>query len=103
LVAARDAKASRAIYAASSSAYGDTPTLPKSEVLASHAISPYAVSNLAGEYLHDFLLALLRSGERSLTTILPYFQSAGVDWTSETPIQTEIGILHSTNFTTSYS
>ena len=50
LVAARDAKASRVIYAASSSAYGDTPTLPKSEVMAPNAISPYAVSKLAGEY-----------------------------------------------------
>lgn len=50
LVAARDAKASRVIYAASSSAYGDTPTLPKSEAMPPNAISPYAVSKLAGEY-----------------------------------------------------
>jgi hypothetical protein len=50
LVAARDAKASRVIYAASSSAYGDTPTLPKSEAMPPNAISPYAVSRLAGEY-----------------------------------------------------
>ena len=38
LVAAGDAKASRVIYAASSSAYGDTPTLPKSEAMAPNAI-----------------------------------------------------------------
>ena len=50
LVAARDAKVQRVIYAASSSAYGDTPTLPKSEDMAPKPISPYAVSKLAGEY-----------------------------------------------------
>jgi UDP-glucose 4-epimerase len=50
LVAARDAKVKRVIYAASSSAYGDTPTLPKREEMPSNPISPYAVAKLAGEY-----------------------------------------------------
>jgi nucleoside-diphosphate-sugar epimerase len=50
LVAARDAKVKRVIYAASSSAYGDTPTLPKREDMAPNPISPYAVAKLAGEY-----------------------------------------------------
>ena len=50
LVAARDAKVKRVVYAASSSAYGDTPTLPKHEKMVPNPISPYAVSKLAGEH-----------------------------------------------------
>src|ERR1700722_6826272 len=50
LIAARDAKVKRVIYAASSSAYGDTPTLPKREDMSPHPISPYAVAKLASEY-----------------------------------------------------
>jgi nucleoside-diphosphate-sugar epimerase len=50
LVAARDAKVKRVIYAASSSAYGDTPTLPKREDMVPNPISPYAVAKLASEY-----------------------------------------------------
>lgn len=50
LVAARDAKVKRVVYAASSSAYGDTPTLPKREEMPPNPISPYAVAKLASEY-----------------------------------------------------
>jgi len=50
LVAARDAKAKRVVYAASSSAYGDTPTLPKHEAMKPDPISPYAVAKLASEH-----------------------------------------------------
>jgi UDP-glucose 4-epimerase len=50
LVAARDAKARRVMYAASSSAYGDTPTLPKHEEMVPNPISPYAVAKLASEH-----------------------------------------------------
>jgi UDP-glucose 4-epimerase len=50
LVAARDAKVKRVVYAASSSAYGDTPTLPKHEDMPPSPISPYAVAKLASEY-----------------------------------------------------
>ncbi|MEP6644069.1 MAG: SDR family oxidoreductase [Acidobacteriaceae bacterium] len=50
LVAARDAKVKRVVYAASSSAYGDTPTLPKHEEMFPNPISPYAVAKLASEY-----------------------------------------------------
>jgi nucleoside-diphosphate-sugar epimerase len=50
LVAARDAKVRRVIYAASSSAYGDTPTLPKREDMPPNPISPYATAKLASEY-----------------------------------------------------
>jgi len=50
LVAARDVKVKRVVYAASSSVYGDTPTLPKHEDMPPNPISPYAVAKLAGEY-----------------------------------------------------
>jgi UDP-N-acetylglucosamine/UDP-N-acetyl-alpha-D-glucosaminouronate 4-epimerase len=50
LVAARDAKVKRVVYAASSAAYGDTPTLPKREDMPPNPISPYAVAKLASEY-----------------------------------------------------
>lgn len=49
LVAAKDAGVKRVIYAASSSAYGNTPTLPKHEGMQSDPLSPYAISKLAGE------------------------------------------------------
>src|SRR5215472_1950039 len=55
LVAARDAKVKRVVYAASSSAYGDTPTLPKHEEMRPDPISPYAVQKLASEqYMVSF-------------------------------------------------
>ena len=50
LIAARDAKVKRVVYAASSSAYGDTPTLPKHEAMPPDPISPYAVAKLASEF-----------------------------------------------------
>lgn len=49
LLAARDARVGRVVYAASSSAYGDTPTLPKREDMKPTPISPYAVQKLCGE------------------------------------------------------
>ena len=45
LVAARDAQVKRVVFAASSSAYGDTPTLPKHEHMTPDPISPYAVAS----------------------------------------------------------
>ncbi len=50
LLAAKDAGVRRFVYAASSSAYGDQPTLPKSETMAPAPMSPYAVAKLTGEY-----------------------------------------------------
>ena len=50
LLAARNAGVKRVVYAASSSAYGDQPTLPKSEQMAPDPLSPYAVAKLVGEY-----------------------------------------------------
>jgi nucleoside-diphosphate-sugar epimerase len=50
LEAARRKSVRRVIYAGSSSAYGETPTLPKVESMATAPLSPYAVSKLAGEH-----------------------------------------------------
>lgn len=50
LMAARDAKVRRFIYAGSSSAYGESPTLPKVESMPADPLSPYAVQKLTGEY-----------------------------------------------------
>jgi len=50
LLAARDAKVRRIVYAASSSAYGDQPTQPKQEEMLPLPLSPYAVQKLACEY-----------------------------------------------------
>ena len=50
LVAARDRRVRRVVYAASSSAYGDQPTLPKAEQMLPDPLSPYAVAKLVGEY-----------------------------------------------------
>jgi UDP-N-acetylglucosamine/UDP-N-acetyl-alpha-D-glucosaminouronate 4-epimerase len=49
LIAARDNKVKRVVFAASSSAYGETPTLPKSESMQPKPISPYGVSKYVGE------------------------------------------------------
>lgn len=49
LEAARQFHVKRFVYSASSSAYGDTPELPKRESMKDHPKSPYAVSKLAGE------------------------------------------------------
>jgi nucleoside-diphosphate-sugar epimerase len=50
LLAARDASVKRVVYASSSSVYGDSPSLPKSEDFSPAPLSPYAASKLAGEY-----------------------------------------------------
>ena len=50
LVAAREAGVRRVVYAGSSSAYGESPTLPKHEQMLPAPISPYAVAKLAGEH-----------------------------------------------------
>jgi nucleoside-diphosphate-sugar epimerase len=49
LVAARDAGVKRLVYAGSSSAYGDTPTLPKREDMPTAPLSPYALQKLVAE------------------------------------------------------
>jgi len=55
LVAARDAGVKRLVFAGSSSAYGNTPTLPKHEDMPDSPLSPYALQKVVGEqYLQMF-------------------------------------------------
>jgi nucleoside-diphosphate-sugar epimerase len=55
LLASRDAGVKRLVFAASSSAYGDTPTLPKHEQMPNNPLSPYALQKVIGEqYLQMF-------------------------------------------------
>ena len=55
LVAARDAGVKRLVFAGSSSAYGNTPTLPKHEAMPNNPLSPYALQKVVGEqYLQMF-------------------------------------------------
>jgi nucleoside-diphosphate-sugar epimerase len=55
LVAARDAGVKRLVFAGSSSAYGNTPTLPKHEEMPTRPLSPYALQKVIGEeYLKMF-------------------------------------------------
>jgi UDP-glucose 4-epimerase len=49
LVAAKELKVKRVVFAASSSAYGETPTLPKVETIQPQPISPYGVTKYVGE------------------------------------------------------
>ncbi|HEV2400445.1 MAG TPA: SDR family oxidoreductase [Candidatus Sulfotelmatobacter sp.] len=73
LVAARDAKVKRVVYAASSSAYGDTPTLPKQENMRPDPISPYAVAKLASEH---YMVSFYRCYQIE-TVALRYFNVFG--------------------------
>lgn len=81
LDSARRAGVRRIIFAASSAAYGDTPTLPKREDMAPRPLSPYAVSKLSGEqYLRVF--ASLYGME---TLSLRYFNVFGPNQLPEGP------------------
>ena len=73
LIASRDAGVKRFVYAASSSAYGDSPTLPKREDMMPLPLSPYAVSKLTGE-----MYARVFHGVYGLPTVsLRYFNIFG--------------------------
>jgi nucleoside-diphosphate-sugar epimerase len=86
LVAARDAKVKRVVYAASSSVYGDTPTLPKHEAMTPNPISPYAVAKLASEF---YLLSFYRCYGLE-TVCLRYFNIFGP---RQDPSSTYSGVL----------
>jgi UDP-glucose 4-epimerase len=73
LVAARDAKVKRVVFAASSSVYGETPTLPKRESMTPDPISPYAVAKLASEH---YLISFYRCYQLE-TVALRYFNIFG--------------------------
>jgi len=73
LSAARDGAVGRVVYAASSSAYGDTDVLPKEESMAPRPKSPYALQKLVGEYYANIF-----SGVYGLETVsLRYFNVYG--------------------------
>jgi UDP-glucose 4-epimerase len=73
LVAARAAGVRRVVYAGSSSAYGDAPTLLKDEGMLPNPISPYAVAKLAGEH---YMRAFARVYGLE-TVVLRYFNVFG--------------------------
>jgi nucleoside-diphosphate-sugar epimerase len=60
LVAARDAGVRRVVYAGSSSAYGNSPTLPKVETMATAPLSPYALQKLVAEQYCQMFTQLYR-------------------------------------------
>jgi UDP-glucose 4-epimerase len=73
LRAAQEGKAGRVVYAASSSAYGDSEVLPKVETMNPHPKSPYALQKLMGEYY-----ATIFSSVYGLETVsLRYFNVYG--------------------------
>jgi len=73
LLAARDAGVRRFIYAGSSSVYGDSPRLPKTEAMPTRPLSPYAVGKLTGEHYVGLFATLF--GMETLT--LRYFNVFG--------------------------
>lgn len=73
LLAARDRGIKKVIYASSSSAYGDTPSLPKREDMLPNPQSPYAVTKLAGEYYCQVFKEVYRLS----TACLRYFNVYG--------------------------
>jgi nucleoside-diphosphate-sugar epimerase len=73
LLAARDAGVKRVVYAGSSSAYGNAPTLPKVETMPPAPLSPYAVSKIAGEH---YCLVFFRAFGLE-TVVLRYFNVFG--------------------------
>jgi UDP-glucose 4-epimerase len=73
LRAAREGAAGRVVYAASSSAYGDTEVLPKVESMNPHPKSPYALQKLVGEYYCNIFSGVYRVE----TVALRYFNVYG--------------------------
>ena len=73
LLASREGRAGRVVYAASSSAYGDTEVLPKVETMTPRPKSPYALQKLVGEYYAEVF-----AGVYGLETVaLRYFNVYG--------------------------
>jgi UDP-glucose 4-epimerase len=95
LCAARDADVERLVFSSSSSVYGENPTLPKTESLATAPISPYAVSKLAAESytrvfarVYDIETVVLRyfnvfgprqRPDAAYAAVIPLFMQAALD------------------------
>jgi UDP-glucose 4-epimerase len=73
LIAARNNKAKKVVFASSSSVYGDTPTLPKKEDMTPNPQSPYALTKLVGEYYCQLFQQIYRLP----TACLRYFNIYG--------------------------
>ncbi|MCK4649023.1 NAD-dependent epimerase/dehydratase family protein, partial [bacterium] len=73
LMAAKEAKVKKVVYASSSSVYGDTPNLPKGENMQPSPLSPYALSKLAGEEYSKLFFSLYGLE----TIVLRYFNIFG--------------------------
>ena len=81
LVAARDARVKRVVFAASSSAYGDNPVLPRVETHEPRPLSPYALTKVAGEHYCQIFWRIY-----SLETVaLRYFNIFGPRQNPESP------------------
>ena len=78
LIAARDHRIERFVYASSSSVYGDTPTLPKVETMTPDPRSPYAVSKLTGEQFCR-VFARLQAADRLSALLQRVWPQAGPD------------------------
>ena len=77
LRACAQAKVRRVVYAASSSAYGDTESLPKVESMLPHPKSPYAVQKLVGEYYASVFHSCFGSGNGSAAFLQRLRRAAG--------------------------
>ena len=89
LVAARDAGVKRLVYAGSSSAYGNTPTLPKVETMAAAPLSPYALQKLVAEQYCQMFTRLY--GLQTVTT--RYFNVFGPRQDPSSPYSGVISIF----------
>jgi nucleoside-diphosphate-sugar epimerase len=81
LVASKDAKVKKIIYASSSSVYGNSSELPKVELMTPSPLSPYAVSKLAGEYYCQVFCRVYHLG----ALILRYFNVFGINQYPNSP------------------
>jgi nucleoside-diphosphate-sugar epimerase len=89
LLAAKDARVDRLVYASSSSVYGDSPVLPKREDMPTQPLSPYAVNKLAGELYTRIFYSLY-----GLPTVsLRYFNVFGPGQNPDSPYAAVVPIF----------
>ena len=81
LMASKDAKVKRIVYASSSSVYGNSSESPKIETIIPSPLSPYAVSKLAGEYYCQVFYRVYHVE----TVILRYFNVFGINQYPDSP------------------
>ncbi len=89
LVAAKEARVKRFVFASSSSVYGDSPSLPKKEDMKPNPLSPYAISKITGEYYCKVFFSLY-----GLETVsLRYFNVFGPNQDPTSPYSGVISIF----------